>query len=960
LSGTKDRGISYKDLIEYINILGVKLEECSSLIKLISRRKDKLSPYLDINKGLLTFVGLYLAEGHNTGKYIVLSNSNKKLHGVCKSYWKSLGLGYTERDHKDVAYHSTIIANFFKMFGRKAQSKRIPDFVYNLSNKQLGVLLKAMFDGDGWVESNSVQLLSASKELIFDLKNLLLRFDISSRIHIKKNKNYPLAEYYQLSITGGENLKHFNDNISFSIGYKKDKALQTIRPNNNTNVDVIPHSATFFRDLRTKHGMYQRELANHIGSQALMSMVESGQRQLSRQKFMQIMTYLSNKNTQYCKYLNINQFNFRKIISIEQVKSTTGYVYDIAIKDNENFMAGCGNIFVHNTFVMANLIQKVQKPTLIIAHNKILAAQLYTELKELFPKNRVEYFISYYDYYQPESYIPTTDVYIEKEATVNAQIEKMRLHAISSLMSRDDVIIVASISCIYGLGDPQDFKDMSILFEKGKKQSRISIITRLVEMQYERDDNSLEPGKFRARGNVIDIVPGYEDDIIRIELDENSIKNISELNHITGDVITVFDKLTLFPAKQFVVPEEKQKKAIEQIRIELDEHLPSLGLLEAERLRKRVKYDIEMIEEMGYCNGIENYSRHFDGRKIGTPPHVLLDYFPKDFLLIIDESHQSIPQANAMYKGDYSRKKNLVDFGFRLPCAYDNRPLKFSEFEKYFNHVVFASATPSEYEIKSSGQIVNLIIRPTGLLDPIVEMRPIKGQIKDMISEIQKTVDNDQRVLITTLTKRMAEDLTDFLSKEGIKVRYMHSEIESLERIELVRQLRSKDFDVLVGINLLREGLDIPEVALICILDADKEGFLRDERSLIQTIGRAARNVDGKVILYADRLTRSIKSAMKITSDRREAQIEFNRLNHIIPQTIIKKIAAKKYELKGIKHMAKLDIEKKIAELDANMRIAAENLDFEKAIEYRDTLEALKQQLTGVEEQKAFVRGKKK
>jgi len=611
------------------------------------------------------------------------------------------------------------------------------------------------------------------------------------------------------------------------------------------------------------------------------------------------------------------------------------------------------------TFVVANIINKVQKPTLVIAHNKILAAQLYTELKELFPNNRVEYFISYYDYYQPESYMPASDTYIEKEATVNAQIEKMRLHAVSSLMSRDDVIVVASISCIYGLGDPQDFKDMSTEFIAGSNMNRTALITRLVDMQYERNDQALETGNFRVRGEVIDLIPGYEENIIRIELDDGTIKNISELNHITNDIISTFDKFVLFPAKQFVVPDEKQKKAIDAIKAELEEQLPNLEPLEAERLRKRVKYDIEMIEEMGYCNGIENYSRHFDGRAKGTPPHVLLDYFPKDFLLVIDESHQTIPQSNAMFKGDYSRKKNLVDFGFRLPCAFDNRPLKFDEFEKYFNHVVFVSATPAEYEMKSSGQIVDLIIRPTGLIDPIVEMRPIKDQIKDMISEIKKTVDNGDRVLITTLTKRMAEDLTDYLSKEGIKVRYMHSEIESFERIELVRQLRSKEFDVLVGINLLREGLDIPEVSLICILDADKEGFLRDERSLIQTIGRAARNVNGRVILYADRLTKSIKNAMKITRERRERQIEFNKKNHITPTTIVKKIAEKKHDLRGVKHMSSSDVEKKMIELEAQMRIAAEKLDFEKAIELRDTLEALKEQLTGANEQKEYERKKK-
>ncbi len=611
------------------------------------------------------------------------------------------------------------------------------------------------------------------------------------------------------------------------------------------------------------------------------------------------------------------------------------------------------------TFVMANLITQVNKPTLVIAHNKILAAQLYTELKELFPKNRVEYFISYYDYYQPESYIPTSDTYIEKEATVNKQIEKMRLHAVSSLMSRKDVIIVASISCIYGLGDPQDFKNMSTHLQKNALLNRTEFISRLVAMQYERNDNSLESGKFRVRGNIIDIIPGYEDNILRIELDGNTIKQISELHGVTLQLITEITEVTLFPAKQFVVPEEKQKNAIHSIKKELEEHLSTLGLLESERLKKKVNYDIEMIEEMGYCNGIENYSRHFDGRNVGTPPSTLLDYFDKDFLLIIDESHQTIPQSHAMYKGDFSRKKNLVDFGFRLPCAFDNRPLQFQEFEKYFNHVVFVSATPADYELKSSGQIVNLIIRPTGLIDPLVEMRPIKNQIKDMIAEINKTIQNGERILVTTLTKRMAEDLTDYLSKEGIRVRYMHSEIQSLERIELIRQLRIGEFDVLVGINLLREGLDIPEVSLICILDADKEGFLRDERSLIQTIGRAARNSNGRVILYADRETESIKNAMDITKKRRQSQIEFNQKNNITAQTIIKKIGEKKIELKGIKHMATRDIEQKLVELDSQMKTSAENLDFENAIHCRDMILQLKSQFIQSEDQKKYVNNKK-
>jgi excinuclease ABC subunit B len=600
------------------------------------------------------------------------------------------------------------------------------------------------------------------------------------------------------------------------------------------------------------------------------------------------------------------------------------------------------------TFVMANMIQKIQKPTLIIAHNKTLAAQLFTEIKELFPKNRVEYFISYYDYYQPESYLPTTDTYIEKEATVNMQIEKFRLHAVSSLMSREDVIVVASISCIFGLGNPDDFKRMSVQLSKNGNVKRAEFIRQLVAMQYERNDNSLESGKFRVRGDMIDVIPAYDDNIVRIEFSQNGIANISELNSVTMNKITDIDYITIFPARQYVVPEEKQKKAIDEIKEELKEQLPSMGPLEAERLRKRIKYDIEMIEEMGYCSGIENYSRHFDGRKIGEPPFVLLNYFPKDFFLIIDESHQSIPQAHAMFNGDHARKLNLVNYGFRLPCAFDNRPLKFDEFEKFFTHTLFVSATPGDYEIKKSKLVAELIVRPTGLLDPIVEVRPIKNQIKDIIEEIKNVAARNERILITTLTKRMAEDLTNYLAKENIKVRYLHSEIQSLERIELIRQLRAGEFDVLVGINLLREGLDLPEVSLICILDADKEGFLRDERSLIQTMGRAARNVNGHVILYADIITKSISSAMEKINYRRKAQIEYNKKYNITPQTIIKGIAEKKRDIKGAMHLSKFDIEKNLIDMDAQMRKCAEELDFEKAIKLRDAIEELKQDYAAI------------
>jgi len=597
------------------------------------------------------------------------------------------------------------------------------------------------------------------------------------------------------------------------------------------------------------------------------------------------------------------------------------------------------------TFVMANLIQRLQKPTLIIAHNKTLAAQLYAELKEFFPHNRVEYFISFYDYYQPESYMPTTDMYIEKDSSVNAQIEKMRMHAVSSIVSRRDTIIVASISCIYSLGNPEDFKSMALGLRNGKPLTRKDLIHALVDMQYERNDMLLEPGRFRVRGDVVDVIPSYENDVLRVELEGEQVKKIKEVNPITGNSKGVIDEVVLYPARQYVVPEEKKDRALRQIRRELEERLPMLPPLEAQRLKQRTNYDLEMIREVGFCGGMENYSRHFDGRNSGEPPFTLMDYFPEDYLLIIDESHQTIPQARAMYNGDYARKKNLVDFGFRLPSAFDNRPLRFEEFERKMGKTLFVSATPADYELQLSGAPVELITRPTGLLDPVVELHPIEGQMHHLMQEAKKAIDEGSRILVTTLTKRMAEDLTDYLVKEGFRVRYLHSEVDSLDRIELVRQLRVGEFDILVGINLLREGLDIPEVARIFILDADKEGFLRDERSLIQTIGRASRNVDGKVILYADVKTQSIKKAMEITKYRRKFQTQFNRIHGITPKTIVKKVSQKERMIKGIKHMAKSDVQRQIIEFDAEMREAAEKLDFERAIQLRDAIRDLSQSM---------------
>jgi excinuclease ABC subunit B len=594
------------------------------------------------------------------------------------------------------------------------------------------------------------------------------------------------------------------------------------------------------------------------------------------------------------------------------------------------------------TFTFANVIEKVQKPTLVLAHNKILAAQLYQELQELFPENRVEYFISYYDYYQPESYIATTDTYIEKTATINQEIERLRLKTISSLVSREDVIVIASISCIYGAGNPEDFKKLGFELKINQEISRSQITNQFVKMLYERNNMDLQSGRFRVRGDTIDIVPGYEKNIIRIEMFGDEIEKISLIDKDTMEKIDTLDKIKLFPAKQFVIDEDKTKATLPKIREELNQRLTELPLLESERLKKKVNYDLEMIEEVGYCNGIENYSRIFDGREPGQAPHVLLDYFPKDFLLVIDESHQTLPQSRAMYKGDKSRKDNLIQYGFRLPSAYDNRPLQFEEFEKYFNHTLFVSATPGNYEEENTENVAELIVRPTGLLDPNIEVKPIDGQVKVLIDLIKETTSKGERTLVTTLTKKMAEDLTDYLAKQKIRVRYMHSDIDSLDRIELIRSLRAGEFDVLVGINLLREGLDIPEVSLVTIMDADKEGFLRDERSLIQTIGRAARNENGKVIMFADKMTISMKNAIEKTKYRRSQQIIYNKKYNIIPTTIIKKVADKQREVKGIKHLGKDNIQKEMARMEKEMKIAANDLDFEKAINMRDSLEQLK------------------
>ena len=611
------------------------------------------------------------------------------------------------------------------------------------------------------------------------------------------------------------------------------------------------------------------------------------------------------------------------------------------------------------TFTMANVVERVQKPTLIISHNKTLAAQLYGEFRELFPENAVEFFVSYYDYYQPEAYIPSTDLYIEKDTSINDEIDKMRHSATRSLLEREDVIIVASVSCIYGLGSPEAYHGMLLYMERGDQISRDQILSRLVEIQYERNEIDFHRGTFRVRGDVIEVFPAHQASLaVRIELFGDVVDAISEIDPLRARVVQRLDRIAIYPGSHYVTTEERRKTAIEKIRLELEDRLSFFReqnlLVEAQRLEQRTRFDLEMLEEVGYCQGIENYSRHLTGRKPGEPPPILLDYFPKDFLLFIDESHVTIPQLNGMYWGDRSRKETLVEYGFRLPSALDNRPLNFEEFQSRVNQVVYVSATPSEYEMAKSTNRVEQIIRPTGLMDPEIHVRRATNQVDDLLEEIGRRVDRQQRVLITTMTKRLAEDLTQYYADIGLRVRYLHSEIKTLERWEIIRDLRLGEFDVLIGINLLREGLDIPEVSLVAILDADKEGFLRSDKSLIQTCGRAARNVDGTVLLYADRITSSMRKTIDETERRRRIQTEYNRMRGITPQTIKKSIR------NGLTSIFEADyftvpvvaepegeyiplntIPETVERLKKEMKEAAKRLDFERAAELRDRIHHL-------------------
>ncbi|MBI2427036.1 MAG: excinuclease ABC subunit UvrB [Candidatus Kerfeldbacteria bacterium] len=930
---------------------------------------------LTIGNDFLRFLGYFIAEGHVADKFFMLSSGDPEIVQDFRSYLQSVGL-HTHHRPGTVDYQtaSTLWTQLLARWcGTHSQTKHLPPFWTQLSNGQLAELLRAYFSGDGGVDGDEVTAITASQRLASDILYALLRFGIVARSR-KRLMRIPgkqiRKEYWTVRISGQYHLRRFQEYIEFCITSKNEKFRPLVNKPYNTNVDVIPINGEWIRRVRMELGLFQRDISKpHHFARTLLTLIEKNQRKPSRKTFTKIIKTFERRCRDQQRHDLLEEVISQKqllnlawspIRSIEKV-SGEGYVYDFSVEENETFLAGYGGMFVHNTYSLANVIQEVQRPTLVISHNKTLAAQLASEFREFFPKNAVHYFVSYYDYYQPESYIPKQDLYIEKELELNEEIDRLRHASTQAVLSRRDVIIVASVSCIYGLGSPQEYKSFATTVTRGQHIKRNDFLRTLIGMLYTRSDTDFHRGTFRVKGDTIELYPAFsEHNAYRIEFFGDEIDRLSEVDWLDGRVITELPSIDIYPAKHYLTTNDAFTRVKDHIRRDLAARVCELKNqgkeLEAHRLEQRTRFDLEMIEQTGHTKGIENYSRYFDGRAPGTPPYTLMDYFPRNYLLCIDESHMTIPQIRGMYHGDQARKQTLVDYGFRLPAAMDNRPLNFDEFLARAGQTIYVSATPDEYELKRSKQVVEQLIRPTGLLDPVIHVRPTKNQIDDVIGEIRTRVAKHERVLITTLTKRMAEELTDYLHDLDIKVQYLHSEIDTLERLEILRDLRLGEYDVVVGINLLREGLDLPEVSLVIILDADKEGFLRSRTSLIQTIGRAARHVDGTVIMYADRMTDSMKIAIGETERRRKKQEAYNREHGITPQTIVKairddRLAGRKREEEqtqaelpkvNLRKMSPADLKRYIKELEEHMKLAAENLEFEKAALLRDEIQKLR------------------
>ncbi|MBI3914056.1 MAG: excinuclease ABC subunit UvrB [Chloroflexi bacterium] len=969
------RGIQVKTflhLLDRTEKLGGKWDPDKASVGGKSRR-DRLPAQLQITPELLGLLGYYIAEGNHQHGYVIIANRDETVRQHVESALAQLGIPFSTRPSSDYQISSTALAELLKrLCGTIARDKHLPDFWLELSAASLGQLLRAYFDGDGAVgRASDISATTASPRLASDLTYALLRLGMWARVKRRwkraTNSQHSGDWYYSITVSGQANLRRFQQAIGFSIPRKQQALVDQLKHTEHSNVDIVPLRGSELRWLRNRLGLTAETLGEWAGiSRGAIQLFETQKRAPRRVTMLKILEVLrrvaarvegiSSAWWQVWQSLrNLCQVHWTSIAAVEKIQYPYPFVYDLCVPGTETFLAGTGGFFVHNTFVMAAIIEKVQKPTLVIAHNKTLAAQLYSEFREFFPHNAVEYFVSYYDYYQPEAYVPQHDLYIEKDSSINEEIDRLRLAATSALLSRRDVVIVASVSCIYGLGSPEEYGKVALKIQRGEMRNRDRVIRHLVEIHYERNDYDLGRGKFRVRGDTLEVAPAYGEFAYRIEFFGDEVERIAEVDTTTGEVLSEQPEIEIFPAKHFITPQDKLAAALGDIERELETQIKTFNaqgkLIEAQRIEQRTKYDLEMMREVGYCSGIENYSRPLAQREPGSPPWTLLDYFPDDFLMFIDESHMTVPQIHGMFNGDRARKTTLVDFGFRLPSALDNRPLRFEEFEKKIYQTIFVSATPADYELKVSEQVVEQIIRPTGLIDPEVSVRPIKGQIDDLIAEIKTRVTRGERVLVTTLTKRMAEDLSEYLHDIGIKVHYLHSEIQTLERIEILRDLRLGVYDVIVGINLLREGLDLPEVSLVAILDADKEGFLRSGTALIQTIGRAARHVNGQVIMYADKITDSMRRALDETTRRRQVQTAHNTEHHIEPQGIVKEIrdltqrvhvaAESRADYKVGAHAAALpkdEATRLIAEFEKQMKEAAKNWEFEKAALLRDQI----------------------
>jgi len=953
---------------------------------------NRLPALLDLTPEFLRLLGYYIAEGNHQRGYVILANRSEGVRRDIETALSQLGIPFSVRASSDYQISSTALANLLsELCGDRARDKHLPEFWPQLPKAALAHLLSAYFDGDGTVRASTIEATTASAQLASDLTYALLRFGIWARISRRwkraTNSQHPGDWYYYVTLSGQDNLRRFQQAIGFSLPHKQQALTTQLQHTVHSNVDLVPLSGPQLRWLRTQLGLTAQVLGKRGElSQTAIQLMETDKHSPQRANLRRLLTVLREEAacrealpsewwSVWTKLWNLCQVRWTPITSVGPVEYQHPYVYDFCVPGVETFLAGTGGMFVHNTFTIANVIQQVQRPTLVMSHNKTLAAQLYSEFLDFFPHNAVEYFVSYYDYYQPEAYIPRTDTYIEKEATINDEIDRLRLAATRSLFERRDVIIVASVSCIFSLGSPEEYGQLVVRLRRGERHKLFKLLRHLVDIQYTRNDTDFGRGRFRVRGDTLDIFPSYDEIAIRVEFFGDEIERLTEVDPLTGEVLAERLRVDIYPARHFVTGQERLELAIADIEAELEERLAELHaqgkVLEAARLEQRTRFDLEMLRETGYCAGIENYARHLARRAPGSTPWTLLDYFPADWLLIVDESHMTIPQVRGMYHGDRSRKETLVEYGFRLPSALDNRPLNFAEFEQHLNQVIYTSATPGPYERERSAQIVEQVIRPTGLVDPSVEVKPTKGQIDDLLKQINARVKHGERVLVTTLTKRMAEDLADYLREMGVKVHYLHSEIETLERVDILRDLRLGVYDVVVGINLLREGLDLPEVSLVAILDADKEGFLRSEWSLIQTMGRAARHEAGHVIMYADTITDSMRRAIEETNRRREKQIAYNQAHGITPQSIVKEVRDLTARVRAVAEpraeyqaggpaIPKDELARLIKDLEKQMKEAAQALEFERAAVLRDQIIELRGLQAGEEGYKAVLADKEK